>query len=239
MVLEDLFFILIALISSLVSATFGFGSAFILLGLGAYILPVKDAIALSSVLFFCATLFKSLLFRRHVDWGLAAKITIIALPFAGLGAFWLDRLETAWLTRGLGVMVLLYCLVAWTPWRLRLTIHNGTIAIASALYGFLSGLLGSGGIMKVTLFQSLGLTKEAFVGAMAATAIVTNATKMAVYFEAGLLGQEQLGMALSLVVCAFVTAWAGRRFLTTISAETFRQLVLLLLAVAGMGLLLR
>ena len=61
-------FICIGFGSALISAVSGFGTALIFLAIGSYLLPVKEAIALSTVLFLASTLTKSFVFGRHIDW---------------------------------------------------------------------------------------------------------------------------------------------------------------------------
>ncbi len=70
--MEYVVFTLIAFASSLVSAVLGLGTALLLLSVGALVLPIKESIALATVLFLAAGITKSLLFRGTIDWRTAA-----------------------------------------------------------------------------------------------------------------------------------------------------------------------
>ena len=64
-------FVLLGCTASIISAVFGFGTALIVLAVGSHIIPVKDAIALGTVLFTASTVLKTVLFGKHIDWRVA------------------------------------------------------------------------------------------------------------------------------------------------------------------------
>jgi len=106
-------------------------------------------------------------------------MSLASLPFAYIGAALLNSVPADTLRKLLGGMILSYLLVSrfkasfgWKP-------NTLMLVTGSAAYGFISGLLGSGNLVKVVLFRELSLSKEAFVGAMAATSVVANAAKLA------------------------------------------------------------
>ena len=84
--MDYVLFVGIAMISSVVSAVFGLGTALLVIALGSYVLPIKETIALSTILFTAGTLTRTVVYRDYIDWRLTALMTVFSVPFAYLGA---------------------------------------------------------------------------------------------------------------------------------------------------------
>lgn len=235
--MDQIAFILIAFVASFASAIFGFGSALLVLAFGSLILPVKETITLATVLFTASTVTKSLLFRDHIDWKMVAVMSFACLPFAYLGAQLLAVASAEFVKPMLGVMVLIYLGLTATKRFPSISIGMPGLFAWSALYGFVSGFLGSGNMIKVMLFREMKITKEAFVGAMAATAVLSNIVKLTSYIRSGLLTVDMAWAALALVLVSVAVALIGRLFLKKLSAKAFQTGVQVLLGIAAIALL--
>lgn len=161
-----------------------------------------------------------------------------SLPFAYLGAELLVETPPVVAKRLLGLMVLLYLfldLIKRVP-----AVRLGTIGIiaSSGLYGFLSGLLGSGNIVKVVLLREMKMTKEAFVGVMAASSVLANIVKLISYGTTGLMTSEMLLPAFALILCAIFMAFIGRIVLGKIETHIFEVGLKILLGVAAFALVI-
>lgn len=111
------------------------------------------------------------------------------------------------------------------------------IAIAAS-YGFTSGLVGSGSVIKALFFRRLELGKEAFVGTMAATSVVATIGKIGAYSQTGLLHGGLLTPMLALTIVAIAAVLISRVYLRKIDSTVFSHGVTVLLIVAGTGLLI-
>lgn len=236
--MDYVLFVLVGLVGSLASAVFGFGTALLVLAVGAHILPVKETIALATVLFAASTVTKTFLFSRAIDWRAIAIMVCSSVPFAWLGADLMVVVPGDVLRRTLGVMVLLYLLLRLTDRLPRFTIGTGGLIAGSALYGFVSGLLGSGNVVKVVLFREMKISKEAFVGAMAASAVLNNVVKLASYTSNGLLTTDMAAPIAALVASGVVAAFVGRAVLKRIEVKVFEAGVQVLLGIAAATLLI-
>ncbi|MBT3360042.1 MAG: sulfite exporter TauE/SafE family protein [Rhodospirillales bacterium] len=236
--MEYVAFVALGFVSSIISSVFGFGTALVVLAVGSHILPVKETIALATVLFAASTLTKTLIFRNHIDWKIAGIMAICSLPFSYLGASLLAVVPADALKRLLGVMVLLYLIM--NVFKLRPNFRIGTpgLVVGSAAYGFVSGLLGSGNLIKAIVFREMSITKEAFVGAMAATSVLSNFAKLTAYSQAGILTTDMAWPMAGLIASAVMVALFGRFLLRKISAVQFGYGVQIVLAVAAIGLVL-
>jgi len=236
--LDYALFVLIGLAGSLASAVFGFGTALLVLAIGSHVLPVKETIALATVLFTASTVTKTLLFGRHIDWKVVAIMAVACLPFSYLGAQLLAAVPADHIKRLLGVMVLAYMLLSLGRLLPAIKIGTAGVIVGSALYGFVSGLLGSGNLIKVIMFREMRMTGEAFVGAMAATSVMSNIAKLGAYTQTGLLHSGLVWPALALALSAVGAAFVGRAILRKIDGRTFETGVQVLLGAAAAALLI-
>jgi uncharacterized membrane protein YfcA len=216
---------------------FGFGTAILVLAVGSHILPVKETIALGTVLFTASTVTKTFLFAKHMDWKTVTIMSLVSLPFAYLGAELLIGTPPEIAKRLLGAMVLLYLLVSNIKRLPAIQVGTMGILIGSAGYGFISGLLGTGNIIKVVLFREMKMSKEAFVGSLAATSVLANLAKLYSYGSSGLLTDEMLVPAISLIIGVVIVATIGRSILSKLNVRVFELGVQILLGVAGIALL--
>ncbi|MEY8828087.1 TSUP family transporter [Sedimentitalea sp. XS_ASV28] len=139
--MDQIAFILIAFVASFASAIFGFGSALLVLAFGSLVLPVKETIALATVLFTASAVTKSLLFRDHIEWKMVGVMSFACLPFTYLGAQLLAVASAEVVKPMLGVMVLIYLAVTATKRLPSISFGMSGLFAGSALYGFVSGFL--------------------------------------------------------------------------------------------------
>ena len=229
-------FVSIALASSVISAVFGLGTALLLITLGSYILPVRETIALATIMFTAGTFARTLLYRRHIDWHLTMLITVFSVPFASLGALALAVTPTDLLKTSLGIMALIYVAMALSGWTPKVQIGTVALMFGSAIYGFVSGLLGTGNVVKAMVFDHMGLRKEAFVGLMAATSVVANVVKISLYASNSLITHAHILPGVGLAGCALIGTFAGRVLLKRVAPEHFRIGFLVVLAMISLGL---
>lgn len=234
---EYLVFILLGFTTSLASAVIGFGSALLVLAIGPYFLPIKEVIALSAILFLVSTLSKSVVFVRYIDWKLVAIMSVASFPFAYLGASVVSSVSVLILERLLGGMILIYILLDVFDMIRPLKIRTRGLLFGAMGYGFISGILGSGNLVKAILFRELKFSKESFIGAMAATSVLANFAKIIAYKQSGLLNERLLFPAIGLGVSAVCAVLFGRYLLRRVTNIQFTVAVQFVLGVSAIGLL--
>jgi len=235
--IEYILFVFLGFFASIVSSMFGLGSALIVLTLGAYLLPTQELIALSTVLFATSTISKSILFRRAIDWRLAIQIALLSLPFAYLGVYAMLNTSPALLRRLLGAMILMYLLHSHLSRHAHYKLGKTGLLIGSATYGFVSGFLGSGNIVKAMVLQRVNMDKEAFVGIMAATSVLANITKLTALTQSGIYRAELYSTVAALALAGLFAALLGRVGLRKISEKQFQFGLQWVLGACALGLL--
>lgn len=231
-------FILICFASSLASAVFGFGTALLVIALGSHVLPVKETIVLATVLFTASTVTKTVLFGSRVNWRVVAIMSVVSAPAAFIGAEVLAIAPAEQIKRLLGLMILGYLFLNVAKVLPKFRIGTTGLVMGSALYGFVSGFLGSGNLVKVIMFREMNFSKEAFVGAMAATSVLVNFAKLTSYWQTGLLNATLLWPSIALIISAVVAAFIGQIVLRTLNETIFDKGVQVLLGIAALALLI-
>lgn len=221
----------------MISAVFGFGTALIVLAIGAHILPVKETIVLATVMFCAASLIKSWVYFQDIDWRTTAIVTVGCLPFTYLGGTLLFETPPELIRQILGVMILIYVALTSLITLPSFSVKTPTLVIGSAIYGFVSGFIGSGNLIKVILFRELNFAKESFVGIMAATAILVNFVKLATYYKSGLLTPKLYFPSIFLVLGTLLTVLLGKYCLQKFSAKHFGISINVILVASAFALL--
>ena len=236
----DAYLIFLALCASgsLISAVFGLGTAMFVIAAGSFVLPVTECIALATILFTSNTLTKTWLFRAHMNWRLVAILSIGSLPFAWAGAEALALVPVIWLKPALGLLILAHLARSYLKPLPIITPTTGHMIAAAGAYGFLSGLLGTGNMVKAVFLERMGFHTQAFVGLMAATSVLANLAKLGAYSRLDFLGTQHLPLAAGLVGISLVSGLTGRAILARIRAETFSAGYRILLAVLAIALII-
>lgn len=234
-----LIFIAVSLGASIVSAVFGFGTAMFVLAAGSLILPVKECIALATILFTGNTLMKSGLYWREINWRLTAIMSLVSLPFAFIGAQIMAVAPVDLLQTLLAVLTLIYVALHLRGPMPHVALSRPLVYGASGLYGFFSGLIGTGNLIKAIFLQRAGFEKQAFVGVMAATSVLANLGKLVSYSHSGILQPGHWKPGLALVAISILSTIAGRSLLRRLSSAHFQRGVLCLLIVLAVALIFR
>lgn len=103
--------------------------------------------------------------------------------------------------------------------------------------GFGSALVGSVGPMVAPFFLARGLTRGAYIGTEAASAVVMHVTKLIVFGAAAVLTWRTGLIGLALAPAAAAGAWAGKRVLDRLPVDVFVVLVEIGLVASGVLLL--
>jgi len=139
----------------------------------------------------------------------------------------------------LGVVVLIYVIDSFFGFTRKIKISDTTVVLSGGVYGFLAGLVGSGGgTIKAAVLIHLGMRNERFIATMSLSAILINLIKILVFSKYSLITSADLPTAGMLVVVAIAAALGGKIFVRKISPALFESVIMAILFVAGIKLLL-
>jgi uncharacterized membrane protein YfcA len=217
---------------ALLSAVAGFGGGAVLLPVFTALFGLRAAVPILTLTQLSSNGGRAWLNRHEVRWPLVGWFALGAVPLAVAGAVLLAHAPLAPLKRLLGAFLL-----GVVVWR-RINPHprkpaDPTFAGIGAASGLGSALLGSVGPLTAPFFLAYGLTRAAYIGTEAASALAMHLTKVAAYGAGDLLTGRILLYAAALTPATLAGAWTGKKVVGRISDRTFVLLVEAGLVTAG------
>lgn len=231
-------FFMVAFVAATVSAIAGFGSALILISASSLFFDIKWSIAMTTFFYGYNTCLKTYYFRAHIDWPLVFKLSVLAIPGVIIGAYCLLRIDASWLAIGLAVMTFIYLILDIFKLIPHSKVNDVVLVISGFIYGFVSGAVGTGSIVKAMVFKQINLPKNAFVACMAASALPLNIIKIAIFIGASLVVWKDVPSIFVLLLASYLGTLFGKSLLPKVSQIWFDTLVRLMLFSLSIGLIM-
>ena len=219
------------------SAVAGFGGAVLLLPVFTALFGLRVAVPVLTLTQIASNGGRVWFNRRDINWRLVGWFAIGAVPSALVGGLLLAKAPLGALKRFLGAFLL--GVVAWRhlghPPRAP---HPRAFIGVGAASGFGSALLGSVGPLTAPFFLAYGLTKGAYIGTEAASALVMHGAKLVAYGVGDLLTWQVLALGLALTPTTLLGALLGKKTVDRLHEKVFVALVEVGLVLAGLLFLL-
>ena len=245
----------VAFIASCLTFFSGFGLGTLLLPAFAIFFAVEKAIALTAIVHFLNGIFKLFLVWRHIDRSVALRFGVPAIAGAFVGAWLLLKISDAaplatysFLGRAIdivpvklivGLLLLLFAIAELSPLFRKISFPAKYQPIGGILSGFFGGLAGMQGALRSAFLIKAGLTKEAYVATGAAIAFLIDVSRLTIY--ARLISAQRADLDVPLlaaaVVCAFLGATLGNRYLPKATIRGIQTVVAIMLFAVALGLI--
>ncbi|MEU4196985.1 sulfite exporter TauE/SafE family protein [Kribbella sp. NPDC026611] len=217
---------------ALLSAVAGFGGGVLLLPVFTALFGLRVAVPMLTLTQLSSNASRAWLNRHDLRWRVIAWFALGAIPFAVAGGILLSHAPLAPLKRLLGVFLI--AVVVWR--RLRPSAPRPSdpqFAAVGAASGLGSALLGSVGPLTAPFFLAYGLTRAAYIGTEATSALIMHLTKLTTYGAGNLITHQTLTYALALTPATLLGTWTGKHLTTHLTDHRFTTLVELGLLTAG------
>lgn len=217
---------------AVLSAVAGFGGGVLLLPVFTALFGLRVAVPMLTLTQLSSNASRVWLNRQDLRWPLIGWFAVGAVPLAVAGGLLLAHAPLDPLKRLLGAF-----LIGVVVWR-RLNRHprkpaDQTFAAVGAASGLGSALLGSVGPLTAPFFLAYGLTRAAYIGTEAASALTMHLSKIAAYGAGDLLTRQVLLYGAALTPATLAGAWVGKRIVGRISDCAFVICVEIGLLAAG------
>jgi uncharacterized membrane protein YfcA len=217
---------------ALLSSVAGFGGGVLLLPVFTVLFGLRVAVPMLTLTQLSSNGSRVWFNRHELRWPLIGWFALGAVPFAVLGGVLLTHAPLAPLKSLLGVFLI--GVVVWRRvQRQPRTPADPAFVAVGAASGLGSALLGSVGPLTAPFFLAVGLTRAAYVGTEAASALTMHLTKIATYGAGELLTGQVLLYGAALTPATLLGAWAGRKIVGHIGDRLFVLLVEIGLLAAG------
>lgn len=222
-----------AFASEVLGTVGGFGSSTFFVPLASFFENVRVVLAVTAILHVFGNAVKLILFGRFIDRSLLVLFCGPAIVMTTLGAWLTDKIPSTEIGLALGVLLVLLSTVLLVAPHLRIPTSKVAVVSASALSGFLTGLVGTGGAIRGLALAGFHVEKNVFIATSAAIDLSGDLLRGAIYLQKGYLDRGHLFYIPFLLVVAYGGTKLGQRMLQRFSEKTFRTIVLVLILSIG------
>ena len=223
----------------LVRGITGFASGLIAVPLLTLLLPLSIVVPLIVLLDYLASLSQGINNRKDIRW----RETVSIIPFSLIGVaiafFFLSQSDTLYLTKALGVFVILFALFTLSGYQPKAKSARGWGVLAGVSGGVIGTLFGTGGPFYATYFKARGLGKAAFRATFATIFLMDGAGRLLGYATAGFFTAEFLTLLLAALPIAGIFLYIGGHVHTKLTESDFDRAISVLLIVSGSVLLIK
>ncbi len=200
----------------------------------------RAIVPIATIFFLSMNIFKVRMFRKAIDFTLVKKLVLSSLPGLLSGALLIAVIPSDIARKVLALFILIF-IVNDIFGILKFEIKTNTLSIVilGGTYGFMSGFLGAGSMVRTPFLMKMGLKKETFIGTAAAASLFSNLIKLGTYTASGMIDIYVLINGLFAVIVGFVGANIGKLFLGKIHEKAFKTILQVGLLVSAISVLVQ
>jgi hypothetical protein len=153
------------------------------------------------------------------------------------GSYCFVALPKSMITRAIGSVIIVFVVLKWRG-GLEFEMTHRRLAVAGAVVGFVSGLVGSAGPLGAAAFLSLELPPASYISTEATTAVAMHVSKIVVYQHFTAFDRAAWELAAVLSVGMVLGSWLGKKTVERLSMGRFRLVVGALLVALALQMLI-
>ena len=230
---------IIVLGASIIRGYAGFGFSAIVVAGASLFLPTREVVPLVLLLEIIASLQMATHVWRHVNWRMVLSILAASILFIPLGQYVLLWVEIE-LMRVIAAILLLAAVILTATGRFLLVKNNpkGWLFIGT-VSGFMNGLLAMGGMWAMIFLLGSGAQIATMRASLVALLFVTDLYAVLAGSGQGLVNSIILVRFIWALPALFIGVWIGSRKFESSNSDTYKQVVLWVLAILAVTLLLK
>ena len=221
----EILFWITAFLSAVLGTLAAFGISSMLLPVALNTFTYETAIVLVSLFHISTNLGRIGFFKSGVDTKLMGYFGGPAVVFTFLGASLIGYLNVGSLKALVGGVLILYSGLNLLDHKLKFSPTKGNSIIGGSVYGFLSGLVGTGGPIRGAILTGFGLKREQYISTSGAISFFIDLTRISVYLQRGFLQPDYYWYLPFLLIVALVGAYTSKRIVELVSSSRFVKLV--------------
>ena len=226
-------FILLALLAEILGTVGGFGSSLFFVPIASYFLDFHSVLGITALFHVSSNLTKIAFFRKGFDKKLVISIGIPAVLFVIMGAFLSKFIETKILEILLAIFLITVSLVLLLFKKLTVKPTLSNSILGGTFSGLIAGLLGTGGAIRGITLAAYNLRMDVFIATSAIIDLAIDASRSVVYSFNGYVHKHDLYLIPILLVVSIAGTFIGKTFLTRVSEQQFKSIVLILVLLTG------
>ncbi len=225
MYLHDLALVMVGFLSEIFGTLSGFGSSTFFVPIALLLETFNFVLALTAILHCFGNFSKILLFRKDFQKKMFFQLAIPSVIFTGIGALLTASVPTEFMVRGLGVVLMLFSILSLFAKTLIQKLPQWAAIFLTAISGFSTGIVGTGGAIRGLALTALQLPKNSFVVLSSAIDIGGDFVRALIYIRNGFMDWNQWFYLPLLAIAAIAGASVGKRILSRINQNQFEKIV--------------
>jgi uncharacterized membrane protein YfcA len=180
------------------------------------------------------------LFWKHVRWDITRRYLPGAIVGAVAAALLFKSIEGAWLKILIGIFLVS------TLFQYRLGKREKSFPMKLAFFaplglfvGFFSTLIGSMGPILNPFYLNCGVDKEALIGTKTVNSFALDIVQIGLYMSLGILSGWLWAYGIAIGLGAIVGNVIGKKLLASVSSDTFRRFVVIVMALSGVAMIVQ
>jgi uncharacterized membrane protein YfcA len=232
---DTTFYIIVAgsFLAALSNAAFSAGGAMIILAVTSTVLPVAAIVPIHSTLLIGSTSTRALLFRKEIDWKIAAPFLIGSVIAVAIGSRIYVELPETIIATAISIIMLIAIWLPEISWRPKL---RHPWVIVGFIHSLLSTLFAYGALLHAIILHT-GLNRRQIVGTMAACLTGMSLFKISGYTLNGFDYTPYFRIIVFSIAAAFIGTWVGKMVIDRISEAVFRTVFRALVTITAVRLL--
>ena len=236
--LEDILFFIVAFISEVIGAVAGFGSSTIFLPLALFFVDFQTALILVAISHLFGNLGRINFFRHGIDKKIIATFGIPSILFSFLGASIVGILSQDTLKVILGIFLIIISFLFLVRPSLRVPTNRNIIITGGGISGLITGLVGTGGVLRATFLTGFNLEKTKYIATAAVIALGTDATRIPLYLSQGFLLQQYYYYIPISAATAIGGTYIGKKIVGKLDQTKFRKIILVAVIVVSINFII-
>lgn len=246
-----------ALIASLITFFSGFGLGTILTPVMLLFFPLELAISCTAIVHLLNNLFKFALIGKHLNKEVLIRFGGTAVIGVYFGAKLLTFLsqhtfnitsyklfdyqfDVSIMGVVIGIIMLIFAILELMDFKKKFKIGNTHLLFGGVLSGFFGGLTGNQGALRSIFLIKYNLSKEAFIATGTTIACLVDIIRLIIYgnnFSSEQI-EEKINLLIVAVICAFIGAYFGKKFLNKITLNSIKIFMGILLIIISLLLMM-
>jgi len=229
--------VLAVFVASVISGLGGFGGALIIIVVLTPIVGAKGVVPLIAVYAVFSNVSRIIVYRKTIDYRLAAWFTAASLPGVYVGANFLAVVPERALVAFIGAILIVT--IPARRYLKRRSFEPGvkTIIGFGLTFGFISGAAAGTGLLAIAALLNMGLQGPLLLGTDAAIGIVNASSRVISYWSLDLLDRDLFVLGLLMGVASFPGTWIASLIVRHIGIQLHGQLMEILLIAGGVWFL--
>ena len=215
-------------------AAFGISSILLPVALGSF--DYETALILVSLFHISGNIGRISFFSRNPDRKLVGFFGFPAVVCTFAGASLVGSIDEPILRVLLGLVLLIYSGLGLLNHKLSFNPTRLNSVIGGSVYGFLSGLVGTGGPLRGAILLGFGLERELYIATSGVVSFMIDLTRIPVYLWKGFLEPEFYGYLPFLLIVALAGSYTSRKIVERIPVERFTKIVQAMILLASLKL---